>query len=88
MKNKLKLWWLKVNCPRFYEDMPKINKTGTWEIGSTVGSLWHSMEYDNETFTGDVKDAYIRARQLAMERDWKVPLDDDLGVNWFVRLIK
>lgn len=85
-KNR-KLKYLSRHCPNFYKDMPPNDDFGTWEVGACVYSNWHHFEVGNTRFFGSLHDAYILAREVALNADRSYYPVDELGVSWFIRKI-
>lgn len=86
--SRFRLWLLSLSCPRFYEDMPTKEVHGEWKVGTIVRGLCYSRVADEETFVGSLRDAYIRARQLASKRDSRYPSNAEIGIDWFVNGVK
>lgn len=78
--------WLGSMCPQYREDMPKTDEPGPWVALAIVVALnGHRSERMIEYVEGGSRQAYRRARDLAMKVDLETPCDAECSVQWALR---
>ena len=81
---RIKLWWLSLWCPKFWEHFPTEDKAGPWVAVALSVTFFSRRERARHLVNGGLKEAYIQARRLALNLDNKV-LSEEIGIEWEVR---
>jgi len=79
---------LSIFAPAVRENLPGKDEPGPWVAEAIVVSPFFSSVKLSELVRGGLREAYVRARWLAVTVDyWMIPSgkDCELGVDWGVR---
>jgi hypothetical protein len=72
---------------RFWDEFPSHDQPGPWVAEAIVTGISYRHVRKSELVRGGMWDAYIRARDLAVDVDLNTPRhpDGEVGVEWGVR---
>jgi hypothetical protein len=74
----------------FWKDFPPEDSPGPWVADAIVTGIAFRCVRKSEFIKGGLWDAYIRARELAVEVDWDTPIhpEGEIGVEWGVKSVE
>lgn len=74
-------------APGFWKNFPKQDLPGPWIAESLVVTPWSSRVDRSKRVEGGLWQAYIEARDLAVDTDMITPVNQhgEIGVDWGIR---